>query len=197
MPHSLSPIFKQAIVRFDAENAQDPNTVSVKGQDVPHELAYAKWLSAWVVRLNPEASEALRLAARCQHLRRWDIPRDTYPNDRAGYLKWRKELYGYHAKRAGEILSDVGYDDELIGKVQSIVRKENLRANPDAQTMEDALCLVFLEHQFAELSERTSREKMIEILKRTWGKMSDRGHEEAMALDLSDELIELVREALG
>src|SRR4051812_46418623 len=124
----------KAIERFDALNAEDP---------IGKELSYAQRMTTWLEKLEPAASEPLRLAARAQHLMRWKIPRDSYPKDRAGYLKWRTTLYDFHADRAAEVLHDVGYDDVTIARVRSLIRKEKIKADADAQTLEDVICLVF------------------------------------------------------
>jgi len=174
--------FQDAIIRFDAASAQDPRGI---------ELPYAQKLSAWVERLAPDASEALRLAARCQHLRRWEIPRESYPAGRAGYLKWRETLKHFHADEAGKILREVGYDDEMIQRVQRIVLKK------DAAVMEDALCLLFLETQLQETAGKTGDEKMIRILQKTWRKMSPQAREIALQLEMSDQQGALVQRALA
>src|SRR5262245_5323463 len=131
-----------ALGRFDEENSRDPNRLVVDGAEQPRELIYARWLSAWVERLCPTASEALRLAARCQHLCRWTIPRDQYPQTRAGYLKWREDLKKFHAQRAGEILREVGYSEEVVEGVQALNLKKNFPRDPESRVLEDALCLV-------------------------------------------------------
>src|SRR6185436_20622804 len=112
--------FRAALRRFDEENARDPNRETVNGQSRPRERVYAEWLTDWVLKLRPGASEELQLAARCQHLCRWMIPRDSYPMTRPGYLKWREALKKFHAQRAGEILREVGYTDDLIERVQNL-----------------------------------------------------------------------------
>src|SRR5262249_23209983 len=136
--------FKRALTRFDEENAEDPNREMIDGVQHPRELIYAQWLTDWVLRLFPDASEELRLAARCQHLRRWEVPRNSYPMTRAGYLQWREGLKKFHARRAGEILKEVGYPDQVINRVQSLNLKKDFPKDPDTRVLEDALCLVFL-----------------------------------------------------
>jgi hypothetical protein len=165
----ISGRFQDAIARFDAANAQDPRGI---------ELPYAQRLSAWVERLAPDASEALRLATRCQHMRRWEIPRESYPAGRVGYLKWREALKHFHAEEAGKILREVGYDDETIQRVQRIVLKK------DTAVMEDALCLLFLETQLQETTDKTGEEKMTGILQKTWRKMSPKAREIALGMKL-------------
>src|SRR6266542_4790261 len=175
--------FARAIRRFDEENARDPNLELVDGIARPRELVYAQRLSDWVLKLCPEASEPLRLAARCQHLCRWTIPRNRYPLDRAGYLRWRSDLKEFHAARAGEILREAGYPEDLVTRVQDLNRKKNFPKDPATQVLEDALCLVFLQYQFADLASRTAEEKMINALRKSWKKMSPAAREEAMKLE--------------
>src|ERR1041385_2348700 len=110
----MTDLFNEAIRRFDAENSRDPNVEIGDGQSVPRELAYARRLTDWVKCLAPAASEALLLAARCQHICRWESPRARYPMTRAGYLKWRADLKQFHARKSGEILRAVGYGDDVI-----------------------------------------------------------------------------------
>jgi len=179
--------FAQAIERFDAANGQDPGGEA---------LAYAQRMSEWLDRLQPSASEALKLAARSQHIRRWVIPRDRYPMDRAGYHRWRNELAAFHAKVAGEILRDVGYDGATVGRVQSLLKKERLKDDPEAQLLEDVICLVFLEYYFPEFAAKHDEEKVIGILRKTWRKMSDRGHEAALKLPMDAASRKLVEKAL-
>lgn len=177
-----SPRFIEALRRFDEANAQDPNRDSDNGCEHPREWLYAQRLSAWVLKLAPDASEPLRLAARCQHLRRWEIPRDTYPADRPGYLRWRKDLRQFHARHAAEILTAVGYEPETLNRVRSLNLKENLGKDPELQVLEDALCLVFLEFQFADLAGRSEEGKMVNAVRKSWGKMSAAGHAAALTL---------------
>ncbi len=191
-------LFEKAIAAFDARNAEDPVQIGVARVARPRALVEAERLSEWVLRLDASASVALRLAARCQHLERWMIPRESYPSGRVGYLTWRTELARFHARRASEILSELGYDAETVLAVQRINLKQNLRSSPDSQTMEDALCLVFLEHELdAFLEKYPDQAKAVEILRKTWKKMSDRGREAALALPLSARARELVARALS
>ena len=161
-------------------------------------LLQAERLASWVSRLEPEASEALRLAAHCQHLERWKIARSEFAEGRAGYLKWRTRLGRYHAERAREVLTSLGYDEDTIKAVETIVTKQHLRSNPDSQTMEDALCLVFLEYELDDFIVKYPDEaKAIEILQKSWKKMSARGHEAALGLPLSERGKALVERALA
>ncbi len=174
--------FDAAIAAFDAANAADPNQVRAADRDWPKELLYARQMSEWLDRFAPDASEALRLAARCQHIRRWEIPRDAYPRDRVGYLKWRTELKHLHARIAGEILAELGYGDATIDRVRSLLRKERLKHDPEAQTLEDVVCLVFLENWFADFAAQHEPDKVVDIVAKTWKKMSPAGHEAALAM---------------
>ena len=181
--------FERAVAAIDAANADDPNRIEVAGEAQPKELTHAHMLGAWVRRLDPAASEALLLAARAHHVRRWTIPRDSFPEGRSGYLRWREHLRAFHADEADRLLRGVGYDDATIERVRQIVLKQGLTRNPattdpDVQTFEDGLGLVFLETQFAAMAARIDDdEKMARIIARTWRKMSERGHEAARALD--------------
>lgn len=189
--------FNEAIARFDTANARDPNKETVEGIECPKELLYARRMSAWLERLAPDASEALRLAARCQHIRRWTIPRSQYPMDRPGYKQWRTELAKFHARTAGEILEEVGYDQETIRRVQGLLRKERLKLDPETQLLEDVICLVFLENYFADFARQHDEEKLVGVLRKTWRKMSPRGHEAALTLELPANARGLVERALA
>jgi hypothetical protein len=155
-------------------------------------------MSAWVQKLNPAASEALRLAARSQHIRRWQIPRSSYPMDRAGYHRWRTALYAFHADAVEGILRDAGYDGETIGTVRRLLSKKDLKTNRDMQTLEDAAALVFLEFHLAEFSRRPDmdEQKLVDILRKTWKKMSSRGHSAAKGIEFPPELSKLLKFAL-
>ena len=189
--------FSEAVSRFDRANAEDPNVELVAGVSEPKELVYARRMSAWLEKLVPDASEPLRLAARCQHIRRWTIPRSQYQTGRNGYRAWRACLMNFHAETAGEILRDVGYDDSTIRRVQAIVRKERLKADPAVQALEDIICLVFLEYYFEDFAAKHDKEKLLDILQKTWRKMSDHGRTAALALELKPELRAIVVSAVG
>jgi hypothetical protein len=174
--------FAAAMQRFDEENSRDPNTEVVDGTAHPRELLHAQWLSEWVLKLCPDASEELRLAARCQHLCRWSIPRQSYPMTRPGYLQWREALKQFHAQKAGEILRSVGYPEETIARVQRLNLKKDFPQDAESRVLEDALCLVFLKHQFADLAAKTSEEKVINALQKTWKKMTPTARAKALKL---------------
>ncbi|HZQ85773.1 MAG TPA: DUF4202 domain-containing protein [Acidimicrobiales bacterium] len=176
--------FDRAIAAIDAANADDPNRIVVRGVERPKELAHAELMTEWIAKLRPDADEALLLAARAHHIRRWTTPRSDYPDGRSGYLKWRTGLHKMHADEVGRILTAEGYDDATITRVQDIVRKRNLAADPDVQALEDALCLVFVETQFHDLAARLDDDKMVDVVRKTLAKMSDRGKAFALDMDL-------------
>jgi hypothetical protein len=181
----LTDRFAAAIDRFDAANAADPRRErDTGGAEHPQELLYARRMSEMLERLAPEASEAVRLAARCQHIRRWEIPRDSYPRTPEGYKAWRTRLMAFHADTAGAILREVGYDDATVARVQSLLRKERLKRDEETQLLEDVIGLVFLEHYLAGFVADHSEydeAKFADILRKTWLKMSPRGREAAVA----------------
>ena len=191
--------FQRVIRSIDEANSEDPNSEIDGGVAQPKELLYGMRMQAWVEKLDPEAPEALRIAARSQHIRRWEIPRSDYPMDRKGYLRWRTALYGFHADKASELLRAAGYDDETIERVQTMLQKRNLRTDADVQTLEDAAALVFLDHHLDDFLKRDdiAEEKAIEIIRKTWKKMTERGHEAASALELSPESTSLLQKALA
>ena len=195
--NALLPRFEAAIRRFDEENSRDPNTELDGGVAHPRELIYARRLTDWVLKLAPAASEELRLAARCQHLCRWQSPRSDYPMTRPGYLQWRAELKKFHAQKAGEILREVGYAEEGIARVQALNLKKNFPTDPDSRVLEDALCLVFLEFQLADLAAKTEAEKVVNALQKSWKKMSAAGQAAALKLPFAPREAELLRQALA
>jgi limonene-1,2-epoxide hydrolase len=167
--------FARAIAAIDAGNADDPNVITVRSRTGPKEIVHAELVTEWVERLRPEASESLLLAARGHHFRRWTVPRTSAPAGRAGYLRWRKSLQEQHATELGALLTTAGYDDRTVGRVQSIVRKEDLANDPEVQALEDALCLVFLETQLIDVAARLEPETLTRVIIRTARKMSDAG----------------------
>ena len=189
--------FETACRGFDAANASDPNLEIVEGIGRPRELIYAERLTHWVVKLCPDASEELRLAARSQHICRWMIARSSYPMTRPGYLKWREDLKKFHAQKAGEILRSVGYPEETVAKVQTLNLKKNFPQDPESRVLEDALCLVFLEYQFAELAAKTADDKMINALQKSWKKMTAAAREHAITLNFGPREKSLLARALA
>ena len=190
--------FQRVIRSIDQANGEDPNSEVVDGVAQPKEQLYGMRMQKWVEELDPRAPEALRLAARSQHIRRWEIPRSDYPLDRKGYLRWRTTLYAFHADKASEILRALEYDDETIERVRTLLQKRNLRTDADVQTLEDAAALVFLVHHLDDFLKRDDigEDKAIDIIQKTWRKMTERGHEAASALELSPESTTLLEKAL-
>jgi hypothetical protein len=189
--------FEIAVRRFDEENSRDPNQQLVNGVPEPRERVYAEWLTAWVLKLRPDASEELLLAARCQHLCRWQIPRDRYPMTRAGYLQWREGLKKFHAQKAGEILREAGYDAQTLVRVQELNLKKNFPNDPECRVLEDALCLVFLERQLKELADKTAEAKVINALQKSWKKMTPTAQTFARQLRYEEREMALLKRALG
>jgi hypothetical protein len=191
--------FNLAISLIDDANRQDPHHTVIDGIEHPNELLYSQRMISWLEKLEPGASEVLKLATRAQHLQRWMIPRSSYPITRAGYHQWRTELARFHADRAASLLQQAGYDHEAVSRVRSLIRKENLKTDPEVQTLEDVICLVFLESYFADFASKHAHEeeKVIKILQRTWNKMSERGHAAALQLTIPDQARRLLAKALG
>lgn len=188
---------KQAFDLFDKANDKDPNKEIHQGKEYAKEVLYAIRMTNKLNSFAPNASEVLQLTARCQHICRWEIPRDSYEMNRAGYLTWRQDLKKYHAKKASLILESVGYDQETISKVAFLLEKKQLKKNEETQTLEDVICLVFLEFYFEPFAKKYSEEKLIDILQKTWRKMSTLGQNAALKLPLSKNSLELVGKALA
>lgn len=187
--------FEQAIQRFDGANQQDPNIEIFNGKQYPKALLYAQRMSVWLERLAPDASEVLKLATRCQHICRWTIPRDDYPRNRTGYLRWRTTLARFHAEKAAGIMQAVGYDPLTIERVGAMLRKQDLKSDFETQMLEDVVALVFLEFYLADFSTQHDPDKVINVIRRTWRKMSSRGQRAASEIALPTELQRLVTEA--
>jgi hypothetical protein len=174
--------FEAALKRFDEENARDPNQEIVDSVPQPRELVYARRLYDWVLKLAPDASQELLLAARSQHICRWMIPRNTYPMDRVGYLKWRNDLKQFHSEKSSGILRELRFPESTIARVQVLNLKKDFPRDVESRVLEDALCLVFLQFQFADLAARTSEDKMVNALQKSWKKMTPAAREHALRL---------------
>ena len=189
------PQLHKAFAIFDSIHQKDPKLKIVSGQATSYSTLYHHKLSEWIDRIVINPSVPLRLAARSQHIQRWSIPRSTYPMNKLGYRRWRTKLAQFHAKTAADILRQVNYDEYTISRVQQILRKERLKIDSEVQHLEDAICLVFLELELEEFSKQHSKEKLVNILEKTWNKMSLLGHQLALNLDLSEDLQDLLKEA--
>ncbi len=183
----MSERLQKVLLEIDRFNSADPHG---------YELLYSQWLTDWVKRLEPNPSEELLITARGQHVGRWMIPRGSYPNDRKGYLAWREKLKTFHAEKVATFMREAGYPAESIAKTERMILKKNIR-DPEAQVVEDALCLVFLEQQFTDLRKKEPDDKMVEILRKSWRKMGPKGRAEAMRLELSAEEKALIQKALS
>jgi hypothetical protein len=179
---------REALERFQAAHFEDPRTILVNGVVVPWSVHYHARLAHWVSRFAPDASLPLRLAAGCQHIRRWTLARNDYEVGRRGYRRWRSDLAQMHARTARQVLEEVGIDETTIVRVESLVRKVGLARDPEVQLFEDAICMVFFELDYADLAAKHDDAKLIDILRRTWEKMSPAGREAALALsaDMGD-----------
>ena len=189
--------FRRAIEEFDRANADDPNFERVSGTLQAKELVYSQRMTATLDEFEPTAPEVVRLAARCQHIRRWTVPRSTYPEGRDGYRRWRSDLAQFHAETAADIVTRVGYDADTVRRVQVLLRKERLKVDAEVQLLEDVACLVFLTYYLPAFVEQHEELKVIEVLRKTWRKMSTRGQSVALELDLPDDLRSLVGSAIA
>ncbi len=189
--------YEQTLAAFDALNATDPERTTWRGQEHPKGLVYGQRMSEWLERLAPNASEELRLAVRAQHLARHEMPRSNFPAGRSGYLRWRNECKERHAELAGAILREAGYPPEVCVRVGDLIQKKAIKRDPETQALEDTACLVFLEDHFADFAKQHDEDKLVNILRKTWRKMSDAGHAAAQQIDLAPELGELVQKALA
>jgi len=187
---------KRAFELFDAANSMDPNTEFADGELQPKELLYAKRMTAVLNTFYPQASEALQLTARCQHLCRWEIPRDSFEMNRTGYLKWRQDLKSFHAQKASVILDKIGYEEDMIERVRFLLLKKKLKRDQETQTLEDVICLVFLEYYYEDFLSKHSDDKIITILQKTWRKMSSAGQKAALKLSFSQRGEFLINQAL-
>lgn len=189
--------FETAIALIDKANSEDVNTYEVAGMDYPKELLYSQRMTRTLLQFDPNASKAVQIAARAQHICRWKVARNEYPMDRVGYLKWRESLKKMHADLTGEILKEVGFDDEFTDRVKAIILKKLIKKNKESQALEDVICLVFLDYYFDEFAAKHADEKIIDILQKTWKKMSPEGHEAALKINFSEKSLALVKEAIS
>lgn len=192
----MTTSYNKALSLIDEAHAKDPKKIVVDGKEIPYELHYAQKMSHYLSLRCPDASETLQLAIRSQHFRRWEIPRDSYPMTRVGYHSWRTFLKKRQADQASQICRDCGYSDEEAERVASLIRKEDMKTDEESQILEDVACLVFLDDQFEDFEKEHDEEKIISILKKTWVKMSGKGHELAMKIPMSARSQELIQKAL-
>ncbi|KAI4615672.1 hypothetical protein J4E80_006088 [Alternaria sp. BMP 0032] len=192
----MSTPLERALTAIDAAHAEDPNKVTVNGTEMPYELHYAQKCTSYLEKRAPSASEPLRLAIRAQHFRRWEVPRASYPMTRPGYHAWRTFLKKRQAELVEQICLDSGYTQEDASTVGSLIRKEDLKVNEETMVLEDVACLVFLDDQFEAFEKEHDEEKIIKILQKTWGKMTERGHELALEIPMGERPRGVVMKAL-
>ncbi len=199
----MTQLFDKAIELYDAANSKDPNMVADEnGNDVPKELIYSRRMLDMISRYLPEADEVAKLSVAAQHIQRWTSPRSDYPMNRKGYHLWRTRLYGYHAETATAILEEVGYDEETIARVKLAIGKKDLKNNKDTQILEDVAALTFIEHYMTAMYEnfpQYDEEKWIDIIIRTWKKMSADAQAFALSGDLKlpADLVPVIQKALA
>ena len=193
----MTDLLQRTFRKIDEENAKDPNTEEWEGKSYPKELLYAERMTNRLNLYAPDASEELQIAARAQHIKRWEIPRDDFPMDKVGYHKWRNTLKSFHAEQVAEIMQAVGYRDTSIDRVQFLVEKKKLKKDAETQILEDVICFVFLEYYLDDFAATKSEEKIIDILQKTWQKMSDKAKGQLDILSMSDESRMLVQKALS
>ena len=194
--------FDKSMALIDAANSEDPNRETADGRDWPKELLYSHRMSDMLQRYAPDADEAMRLAIRAQHIQRWKSPRDAYPMDRIGYLQWRKDLYKIQAQTAADLLVQAGYGDDVISRVRQAVAKQRIKENPDTQLLEDVTGLVFIEHYmlaFADKHPEYDEEKWLDIIRKTWKKMSGQAQQFALSgsIRLPEPLVPLIQKAVA
>ncbi|RYN50033.1 hypothetical protein AA0118_g11198 [Alternaria tenuissima] len=193
----MSTPLERALAAIDAAHALDPNKVTINNEEMPYELHYAQKCTSYLEKRAPDASEPLRIAIRAQHFRRWEVPRSSYPMTRPGYHAWRTYLKKRQAELVEQICLDSGYSKEDSETVGSLIRKEDLKANEETMVLEDVACLVFLDDQFEAFEKEHDEDKIVRILQKTWGKMTDQGHELALKIPMGERPMELVKKALA
>lgn len=194
----MNDLLQDAVARIDASNCADPNQVSIRGTVRPLALVHGQLATEWINHLVADPADELIIAARAHHLRRWELPRSTYPEGRAGYLRWRQDQKARHCGAVGDILTSVGYPAGVIDRVQELIRnKGRASGDDDFQALEDASCLVFLETQLAAMSERLDRPHLIEVIRKTARKMSPDGVAAIDRIDLGETEKALLGEAFA
>ncbi|KAH7008009.1 hypothetical protein EDB80DRAFT_424147 [Ilyonectria destructans] len=207
MADTLPPLpveYARGLDLIDDAHAQDPKTIpGPDGTTIPYELHYARKMTKWLALRSPSASPVLQLACRAQHFRRWEIPRSSYPMTRPGYLLWRSKLKAQAADQVAELLASPSIQPVIPetdrARVAALIRKENLTSDEETQALEDVACLVFLDDQFDDFESKADidEDKIVGILRKTWGKMNDKGRQLALGMELSDRAKELIGKALA
>jgi len=187
---------EKAITLIDEKNTQDPNIISFEAVNYPKELLYSKRMTAKLLEVEANPSEALQIAIRAQHICRWKIPRKDYPMDKIGYYNWRNDLKKMHSELTASLLEDVGYEAKIIDRVSFLINKKLIKKDEETQLLEDVVCLVFLQYYLDDFIEKHTDEKIIDILQKTWGKMSKKGQDLALKMKLSERSLGLIKKAL-
>ncbi|KAF2263318.1 hypothetical protein CC78DRAFT_466027 [Lojkania enalia] len=188
--------YTKALCAIDDAHALDPKKITIDGKEVPYELHYARKCTEYLNRRATHVSESLQLAIRAQHFRRWEVPRDSYPMTRAGYHSWRTFLKKRQAEQVEQVCKEAGYSNADAARVAALIRKDDLKQDEETQILEDVACLVFLDDQFEQFEKEHDEDKIISILRKTWGKMTEKGHELALQIPMSGRPQELVQKAL-
>lgn len=196
------PSFEKAVALMDAANSEDPNVETADGKEWPKELLYSHRMSDMLERFKPEADDVAKLAIRGQHIQRWKSPRTDYSMDRKGYHQWRTQLYKFHADQVAALMLEAGYDEAALERVKMAVGKKALKKNADTQLLEDIAGLVFIEHYmqaFADKHPEYDEAKWIDIIRKTWRKMSEDAHEFALSgkITLPEPLVPLIQKSVS
>ncbi len=190
-------LLKKTFVAIDAANSKDPNKEIIDNKELPKELIYGQRMSEMLDMFKPNATDILKIAVRAQHICRWESPRSNYPMNRKGYLLWRSELKKFHAVKTGEIMTELGYDHKSIEAVSFLLQKKQLKRNEETQCLEDVVCLVFLKHYYEAFRIKHTDEKVIDIVQKTWKKMSKKGHAAALQIQYTEKGLSLIQQALA
>ena len=189
--------FNTLIYKIDAVNSSDPNRIQYAGSEIAKELLYSMRMTDELAAFRPEASEQLQIAARAQHIERWTSPRAAYPEGRTGYKKWRAQLMLFHTNRTGELMAEAGYPEDDIKRVKYLIQKRAMSKDEETQALEDVICLVFIKHYLQEFASEHPREKIVDIIQKTWKKMSSKAQAKALTINLAEDVSQLVQDALS
>jgi len=190
-------MLQKVLDKIDELNGMDPNRLVQDGAETSKEILYSERMTERLHSFHEDPVDILQIASRAQHIQRWKISRQDYPINREGYKNWREDLALHHSDLTADLMKEEGYSAEKIDEVRELLTKKNLKTNPNVQILEDVICLVFLEHYFEDFAKKHAEKKLISIVKKTWGKMSDHGHQVALALNLSDAAKDIVGKALA
>lgn len=194
--------YEQAINLIDNANSKDPNIAQAEGKDWPKEQLYSQRMSDMLKRYKPDADFVIKLAIHGQHIQRWQSPRNAYPMDKQGYHKWRSDLYIFHADKVASIMVQAGFSEQDIKRAKNAVAKVGIKSNPDTQLLEDVVGLVFIENymlDFAAKHPEYTEQKWIDIIRKTWNKMSVDAHGFVLSgnITLPESLTPTILKAVG